>query len=201
MTDEDLKVVLDELQKYEGRTSWLYLDNAATPNVTIGVGCLIANVDAALKLPFHHVTDGLPAVPDEISHDFFRVRAMMGGLLAVRYKGDLRLAEDAIDQLGFVRLRWFLAKLPAVFPGYDDFPLSVKQVLLDLAWNVGLGAPASASHEATGLHAWRGLRASCAAGDWLEGAHHCTTANPNNIPAREARNQWRISGFRQAAHT
>ena len=200
MTDEDLKPVLDELQVYEGRVPHMYLDTAEAPNVTVGVGCLIHNVDAALKLPFHHSGDGVRAAPDEISHDYFRVRAMPGGLLAQKYKGDLRLSDADIDGLGFTRLRTFLARLPEVFPAYEAFPVSVKQVLLDLAWNVGLGAPASSAHAATGLHAWLGLRASCEARDWLEGAHHCTTANPDHIPAREQRNQWRVSGFRRAAH-
>lgn len=201
MLDDELKPVLTELQQYEGRVLWLYLDNADPPNATVGVGCLVASVDAAKRLPFHHITDGLRATPDEIAQDFFRVRSMRGGLPARAYRGNIALSDADIDALGFVRLREFLAGLPGVFPGFDGFPLSVRQVLLDLAWNVGLGAEATSAHAATGLRAWAGLRKACNSvpPDWRAAAHECTTANPNHSPVREARNAYRAKGFLDAA--
>jgi hypothetical protein len=201
MTDDELRPVLTELQQYEGREHSLYLDNAEHPNVTVGVGCLISSVDAAQRLPFHHITDGLRATPDEIARDFFRVRSMRGGLPARAYRGSLALSDADIDALGFSRLREFFAGLPGVFPGFDGFPLSVRQVLLDLAFNVGLGAEATSAHAATGLRAWVGLRAACNSvpPDWRAASHECTTENPERDKGREARNAYRSRGFLLAA--
>lgn len=192
MTDDELKQELTRLEPFEGRVPWLYQDNAVKPNVTTGVGFLIASVDDACRLPWYHLSDGLPATNGEVASDFFRVKSLRGGLLATAYKGLLRLAPDDIDQEGFRLLRVRLAALPALFPGYDDFPAGVQACLLDLAWNVGLGA----------LHKWHGLLSACNAvpPDYLASAKECATANPNHSPNREARNAWRAQCFLDAAN-
>jgi hypothetical protein len=119
---------------------------------------------------------------------------MRGGFLASAYRGSLRLADADIDALGFERLRGFLDGLPALFPGWDGFPLSVRQVLLDLAWNCGIG-------HRPGLADWLGLRAACnqVPPDWLAASKECTTANPGHFKGREARNAYRARGFLLAA--
>ena len=190
LTDDDLKAELDRLERYEGRVPWMYLDNAAPPNVTCGVGYLIASVDEACRLPWHHVLDGLPASRAEIAADFLRVLAMRGGLRAAAYKGALRLATADIDAEGFRRLRTFLDGLPDVFPDFIGFPAGVQQALLDLAWNCGLTAP-------RGLAGWTRLREACNSipPDWKTAAAQCRTANPNNSLDREHRNDWRSSCF------
>jgi hypothetical protein len=197
MNDDDLKAELDRLVPFEGRVNFLYLDNATRPNVTVGVGYLIASIDEACALPFFRVSDGLPATRAEITADFIRVRSMRGGMVANAYKGGLRLAESAIDAEGFRRLRAFLDGLPAVFPGFDGFPRGVKMALLDLAWNVGLGAEATESHPATGLRGWTHLRAACNSvpPNWPGAAANCRTANPGNNSLREKRNDWRSQMF------
>ena len=190
MTDDDLKAELTRLEPFEGREPFMYLDNADPPNVTTGVGFLLASDDAACALPWHHASDGLPATPDEVRADFHRVQSMRGGMMAAAYRGNLRLAPADIDAEGFRRLRVFLDGLPGVFPGFDGFPAGVQQALLDLAWNCGLAAP-------KGLAGWTHLRAACNAvpPDWQAASEQCSTANPNKSPARTARNDWRIKCF------
>jgi hypothetical protein len=194
LTDDDLKAELDRLEHFEGRTGYMYLDNATRPNVTCGVGYLIASVDDACRLPWHHVTDGMLVLPSEIKDDFFRVRGMRGGMLPMEYKGGLRLSPDSIDAEGFRRLRAFLAGLLDVFPGFTGFPDGVQQALLDLAWNCGLAAP-------RGLSGWLNLRAACNSvpPDWNAASTQCRTANPNNSLDRERRNDWRSGCFVSAA--
>lgn len=189
MTEEDLKRELTRLEPFEGRVPWMYLDNADEPNVTCGVGYLLASADEACRLPFHHVGDGLRATPDEIRADFFRVRSMRGGLRADAYKGDLRLAPKDIDAEGFRRLRVMLAMLPREFPRYADFPEGVQAALLDLRWNSG------------SLVKWRKLRAACNSipPNWRVAAGECRTANPDNNVQREYRNDWRSQMFIDAA--
>jgi hypothetical protein len=189
MNDDELKEELTRLEPFEGRVPWLYLDNATSPNVTVGVGYLIASVDDACRLPFHHMGDGLPASHAEIAADFLRVKTMRGGMLAERYKGALRLSPADIDAEGFRRLRAMIEKLQDEFPGYDGFPAGVQQALLDLRWNCG------------SLMGWTHLRAACNSvpPDWPAAASQCRTANPNNSLAREHRNDWRSSCFVDAA--
>jgi len=190
MTDDDLKLELDRLRPFEGTVPWLYLDNADHPNVTCGVGFLLASIDDACRLPWHHLADGLPASRDEITAEFQRVAGMPGGLRADAYKNGLRLAPADIDSEGIRRLRVILRGLPFVFPGFDGFPDGVQQALLDLAWNCGLAAP-------KGLAGWIRLRAACNSvpPDWKTAATQCRTANPNGNVQREHRNDWRSQCF------
>ena len=69
-----------------------------------------------------------------------------------------------------------------------------RDLTLDLAWNCGLGT-------VPGLRGWTHLLAACNSvpPDWAEAARQCTTANPNNSAAREARNAWRAKAFIDAA--
>jgi hypothetical protein len=204
MNDDDLKAELDRLEPFEGRCPWMYLDNAEHPNVTCGVGYLLASVDDAAWLPWHHLDDGLPASRDEITADFLRVQGMRGGMLAASYKGNLRLAPNDIDAEGIRRLRAMIAKLQEEFPGYDGFPAGVQASLLDLRWNVG------------SLLGWHHLRAACNSvpPNWankiddgtIEGkidptsaACQCRTANPSGNAQREHRNDWRSQAFLDAA--
>lgn len=203
MRDEDLKTLLTMLQTVggEGRTGYFYQDSAQPPNVTIGVGCLIASENEARDLPMVFSVSGQPADRASIGAEWRRVHAMPGGMLARTYKGALLLPEHEIDQLGFRKLRWFIQRLPDLFPAFQGFPVEVQQRLIDLAWNNGLGASATPTRKATGLRAWTNLLAACnqIPPDWAHAAQHCTVANPENRPARAARNAWRQEGFKSAA--
>lgn len=183
MTDAELRDVLKELAFYEGRIAWPYLDSAKPPNVTVGVGYLIPSAEAMCDLPLMR-SSGTLATRDEKMTLFCDLLAMPGGLPAKRYFRGLRLDESDIDALGLARLRWFLRYLPYVFPGYESFPPTAREALLDLAWNCGLG------NRPPGLRTWTHLRAACARRDWLAAASECTTTS-----SREARNAWRVACF------
>ena len=194
LTDDDLRAELDLLRPFEGDVPWMYLDNAAHPNVTTGVGFFLFSVDTAKALPWVHGVSGAPAAQDEIASEFFRVKSMRGGLSAAAYKGCLVLTKDAIEAEGFRRLRQMTEGLRVLFPGYDGFPLSAQRCLLDLAWNCGLGAW-------PGLKGWTKLLAACNSvpPDFLTASKECTTSNPSKAPTREARNAWRAQCFLTAS--
>ena len=192
MTDKELRANLCELETYEGRVPHMYLDSADHPNVTVGIGCLLTSVDVACALPFQ--CNGRSATREEILEDWMRVSAMPGRLRASAYRGNLTLRDQDIDALAFSRMRAMLRDLPAVFPGFDGFPCGVRQALLDLGWNMGLGA-------APGLRGWAKLREACnkVPPDWARAAQECTTKNPLNSKSREVRNAWRAQMFVDAA--
>lgn len=183
MTDDELRPNLAELAQWENRVGWLYLDTKGNP--TIGVGCLIASVDAYARLPLVKA-DGTPATGAEKAADFLRVRSMPAGLSAERYRGGLTLPEVGVDALGFECLRETIAGLKRWFPGFDGYPLPARQGLLDLGWNCGVGA------KYPGLGAWVHLKTACnlVPPDFGAAAGECTTTS-----SREARNAWRVQRF------
>ena len=195
MTDDDLRAELTRLGQpgVEGCEPFMYLDNAKPPKgpkVTTGIGFMLPDVDAAVRLPWHHVADGLRASPAEVKAEFFRVSSMRAGLLATRYRGPLALSPEDIEAEGIRRLRLMVIGMQKEFPGFDGFPASAQQCLLDLRWNCG------------SLMGWHELRAACNSvpPNWITASKECTTANPNGALLREARNAWRARCFLAAAN-
>jgi hypothetical protein len=188
LTDDKLKEELDMLATFEGRVGWMYQDNAEHPNVTTGVGYLLASADAACKLPWLRVERF--ATEAEVRAEFHRVASLPAGMLARSYMGSLWLRASDIDAEGVRRLRGFLGGLPGLFPNFESFPDCVQQCLLDLAWNVGLA----------GLSQWSHLIAACNSTppDWSAAFFDCHTANPNGSKGRAVRNAWRSAQFEQA---
>lgn len=191
MTDEETRIVLDCISHWEGRVPWPYLDNAEHPNVTIGVGCLVASVDDLRALPLRRYTDNGLATPEELGAEFCRLRTMPGGQRAAAYRGAYYLPEEAIDNLTRRRLAAMAAALPGVFPAFANFPLPARVCLFDLSWNVGVA----------GLRTWRRLRAALRASPeaWGIAEANCQTANPLGLTQRAARNAWRSQCLRYAA--
>ena len=193
MTDDDLRALLTEIGNYEGNIGWLYNDNDRPPNVTIAIGVLIASVTDAQELPLQH-TDGTPATAMEIAEDFVRVKSMPGGLRSSAYRGALSLSPAGLVNVSLSTMKQVLAEIPRVFPGFDGFPRTAQEALLDLGWNCGLG-------HYPGLLGWTKLLAACNSvpPDWQAAAGQCSVANPNNSPLRAARNAWRRQCFLTAA--
>lgn len=194
MTDADLHRELAALTHWEGRVPWPYLDSAAEPNVTIGIGCLVATVDDLRALPLRRYRDDELAGPDQVGAEFCRLRSMRGGMRAAAYRDGLYLPEPDIDALALVRLAALVTGLPAVFPAYDGLPAPAQTCLLDLGWNCGIG-------RRPGLLGWTNLRKALGTipTDWELAAENCTTANPNGLAKRAARNAWRVSCMQAAA--
>jgi hypothetical protein len=187
VTDDELRPNLAELAKWERRVGWLYLDTKGNP--TIGVGCLIFDVDEYAALPLVGPS-GLAASDAEKRADFLRVHRMTPGLLDKRYRGGLSLPEDGIDQLGFERSRETIVGLKRWFPGFDGYPLPARQALLDLGWNCGTGP------KLPGLGAWTHLQNACnlVPPDFTAASGECVTTS-----SREERNAWRVACFQLAA--
>lgn len=185
MNDDELLLALKQIEAFEGRVAWLYLDNAQTPNVTVGVGCLVPSVSNARELNFVRCADGEKATDVEITTDFFRVISMRGSLPARCYKGTLYLADSDIEALALGRLRSNVDALPDLFDGFVSYPLPIRMCLMDLAWNLGIN----------GLRKWANLRIFCGRRDWASAAGSCTVANPYGALGRKARNDWRVSCF------
>lgn len=144
---------LAALEKWESRIPHLYLDSAKkggvpTPNVTIGIGCLLPNLAAAQSLRFMISTgepgkNARPATPAEIEADWNRVRAMKPGFAAAHYRGHsplLYLEDESIDELALVRLEDdCLPGLRRTLPGFDHLPDGVQYACVDMDWNLGIG--------------------------------------------------------------
>lgn len=194
MTRDSQTKVLACITHWENRIPWPYLDNADEPNVTIGIGCLVASADDMRNLPMRRVRDGRLAFPDDIGTEFLRLRSMPGGLRAAAYRGSLYLEEPDIDALAFKAMAELLEALPSVFPAWPDLPFPAQVCLLDLGWNVGTG-------KRPGLQGWIHLRESLDAcpPNWAKAGENCTTANPHNLPMRAARNGWRVECMGAAA--
>jgi hypothetical protein len=190
MTDSELSKKLASIACWEGRVPWPYLDNADPPNVTLGIGCLVASVDEMRELGLHRYSDDQPATPAEAGAEFCRLRSMRGGQRASAYRGGLYLPEPAIDALALARLRTIDSGLPRVFTAYDRLPDAARTCLIDLAWNVGVH----------GLELWCHLRAALLSDPvaWGDAIKNCSTANPLHSAGRASRNAWRVACMQAA---
>lgn len=183
MTPEQLDTLVDNLRRFEGAVPWLYLDNAAIPNVTVGIGVMLPSAGDALALPFENVGLGRSATEDEVSHAFARVRGMRGGMGPSFYKGfpELELTPEEVTALAVRRLEAvFLPGLHGLFAGFPALPFAAQEVLVDLGWNLGL----------TGLSKFHSLAAAVDRRDWARAADESHVAT-----SRPARNEWRRDTF------
>lgn len=179
--EQTLINILKALEIFEGKVPFMYLDNAKPPNVTVGIGCLLKNVDVACRLPFVNGTTNTAATEAEIMADFNRVYNMPGGLIAKKYKGNLYLQDDAIYDLGVAKLNTdFLPGLHRLCPSFDSFPEPCQAALIDMAWNLGMG----------GLAKFQKLITACNNNDWNTASQQCSVKT-----SRADRNNWRSSQF------
>ena len=189
MDDRELKEILAELEHWEGRVSYMYRDGAPTPNVTIGVGCLLKTVGQASDLPFMVASTVVrKATSAQVAADFHRVRGLPGGRHPHDYQARppqpvLYLDDEDITKLALQRLRDAVDVLVRLIPGFLGFPRPAMVALLDLAWNLGTGPY-------PGLAGWDKLLAACAYRDWSTCSKECHVAS-----SRETRNEWRRQLF------
>lgn len=155
--------------------------------VTVGIGNMIPNAEAAKKLPWIDAATGKPATPQQIEAAFAQVDGMAKGMNAGKYASatTLRLPAETIRQLAADRLnKEFLPALRRQFAGFDNYPPSVQKALVDMVYNLGVG----------GLGKFKKLEAACEAGDWALAAAEC-----NRKTSRPERNEWTRQMFLQAA--
>ena len=130
-----LDASVKKLEEFEGSIPWMYRDTRGY--VTVGVGLMLPDSDAAVKLPF--ALAGSAATEAAIRAEFARVDALPMGRPALFYRGANRpeLAKAEIDSLLRTVLAGFENTLRTSLAGYDGLPDNVKLALLDMMYNLG----------------------------------------------------------------
>jgi GH24 family phage-related lysozyme (muramidase) len=183
MTDMD--EYIDILRRWEGCVPWMYLDTRGY--VTVGIGCMLPFVDAALRLQFRNVNAIRAATIDEVRIRYEQVKSLVAGRSASLYWMDhprIELPVDACERIAIERLeREFLPELRRLFAGipnvtrnWDTLPLCSRVVLVDIAWNVGTA----------GIAKFHRLIAHVLDGDW-----HAASEEVATVHGRVERNEWR----------
>jgi GH24 family phage-related lysozyme (muramidase) len=180
-----LEQSLEKLKEFEGSVEWMYRDTVG--KVTVGVGLMLPNAEAAQALPF--LQGARPATAQEIAAEYARVDAMTMGRAWAFYKtpSSLELAQQTIDAKLLSVLQGFEADLRAEFSNYDTFPDPIKLALLDMIYNLG----------ANGLFkGFPHLISAIQTGNWSLAADHCTRRGP-----APTRNNWTKQQFLSVAGT
>lgn len=178
-----LDQAIGRLREFEGSVSWMYLDTAG--KVTVGVGSMLPDANAAGTLPF--LAGERAATREEIVKEYTRVTALAKGRTPVFYRtsGGLRLPEAAIDQRLSEVLEGFEGYLRAHLAGYETLPDAVKLALLDMVYNLGPGKL---------FQEYPKLIAAIEKRDWKAAAAASFREGPS-----AARNNWTRQQFLQAA--
>jgi GH24 family phage-related lysozyme (muramidase) len=192
----DTRKFLPDIKRWEGVVPWLYRDSLGYG--TIGIGFLVRDIDEAIDLPLQNFTEDRVATDDEKRREFTRVMSCQRGLRAGAYRAvrppRIEMPAAAVEARALKRLATeFLPGIMRLMPGFEGFPEPAQAVIVDMAWNLGIGRPATADHKASGLTAFGALRESCNRGDWAEAAQHCHVAT-----SRPERNDWRADRFAAA---
>lgn len=137
ISSQERNTLHQNIEKYEGRIPYMYLDSRGY--VTVAVGNLLATVEDAQKLPFIHA-DGSPASADEIAADYNAVKAQPVNKVATYYQPftRLHLSDETIDQLTDDHIDSFYKELKVIYSNFDDFPEEVQLATFDLIFNLGM---------------------------------------------------------------
>lgn len=181
-----------QIEKFEGRVSWLYLDSKG--NVTVGVGCMLPNVEAALQLPFmiSGMGEDFSATPQQITEDFNSVSVMPANKLPTFYEraSSIFLMDDEIDSLLLKTITTLDSALPRIYPAYPSWPIPAKLAALDMGYNLGLTKLANGyPHMNMYLNASRP--------NFIAASLQC--ARNSSDPAFNVRNLWTKNQFLEAA--
>jgi GH24 family phage-related lysozyme (muramidase) len=152
--------------------------------VTVGVGLMLPDTEAAEALPF--VLGTRTASRKEIATEYARVDGMALGHASAFYKipTSLELTQQTINAKLKSMLEGFEAELRIQFPRYDALPDGAKMALLDMIYNLG----------AEGLFkGFPHLVAAVEAEAWAQAAQHCIRRGPS-----AARNAWTQQQFLSA---
>ena len=130
--------LIASLQEFEGLITHMYLDTKGF--VTVGVGQMLPNAEAAKQLKFVNATTLDPATSEEIETDYHTVNDQDPGLRAAHYQPftKLTLPQPEIDALLRKRIQEFETGLKREFPEYESYPEEAQEGLFDMAYNLGL---------------------------------------------------------------
>ena len=176
---------LAKLKEFEGCVPWMYRDTVG--KVTVGVGLMLPDANAAAALPF--LSGTRPATPEEIAAEYVRVDALTMARASSFYKipTSLELTQQTIDAKLTTVLQGFEADLRTQFPHYDGLPDGVKMALLDMIYTLG---PAGL------FKGFPHLMAAVETGNWTQAAAYCMRRGPS-----AARNAWTKEQFLSAVVT
>jgi GH24 family phage-related lysozyme (muramidase) len=180
-----LEQSLAKLKEFEGCVPWMYRDTVG--KVTVGVGLMLHNAEAAEALPFF--VGAHAASTGQIAAEFARVDAMPTGHSSSFYKtpSSLELPQEAIDAKLSAVLQHFESDLRTQLPHYDALPSTVKMALLDMIYNLG---PAGL------FKGFPHLIAAVKANAWTQAAASCMRHGPG-----PERNAWTREQFLSAVVT
>ena len=184
--EDDIQHYVETARQWEGSIPHLYQDTRGL--ITVGIGNLTNTLAEAQALPFVNTATGNPATAAEIETNFNAVRRMTAGLRASRYRQNpsIELSEDVIDQLAARRIEEeFLPAVRDAFSGFDGYPLAAKEVIVDIAYNVGANA----------IRRWSNLIAHCEAHDWRSAATETEVRSSS-----ASRNNWRRTTMQSAGN-
>ena len=181
----DYETARDFIGPFEGNISHMYLDTEGL--VTVGIGNMLPNAQAACALAFVNRTTAAPATIAEIVADFERVTLQKKGMRASSYRAftELDMSPAQIDTLFNRRVDEFVGQLQTHYVGFSRFPPSAQLAILDMAFNLGASAVKKR---------WPKLNQAIDRGDWAAAAVECVRPGAN-----PARNEGTIDLFRKAA--
>ena len=129
---------LERTKRLEGSIPYLYLDTVGA--VTVGVGRMLPDADAAARLAFLRNLDDSGAGEQEIKDEYAVIHGKEKGHVASWYKQftALHLADATIDSLLTADLETVVTGLKGKLADYDTYPVGVQEALVDMAFNLGL---------------------------------------------------------------
>ncbi len=138
LTADEKRTLKKNLIRYEGNVQHMYLDTEG--HVTIGVGHLIRNLAAALKLNLVVGETGAIATEAQITADYEAVKKQSKGSYAYLYKKHTKLIMTVaeVSRLTNKHISSFYSELKKLFPEFDDYPTEVRLGLLDMIFNMGM---------------------------------------------------------------
>lgn len=129
---------LERTKRFEGSINHMYLDTVGA--VTVGVGRMLPDAEAAAKLAFVRNADQASATPQEIKDEFAVIHGKEKGKVASFYKQftTLHLTDATIEALLTENLEGVVNGLSGKLPDYGSYPVKVQEALVDMAFNLGL---------------------------------------------------------------
>ncbi|MCF6257490.1 MAG: hypothetical protein L3J98_10250 [Gammaproteobacteria bacterium] len=138
LTEKEKQTLRKNLIRYEGDVRHMYLDTEGY--VTIGVGHLVPNLAAALKLNLVVGKTGAIATEAQITIDYESVKKQPKGGIAYTYKKYTQLIMTGVEvnRLTNKHIKTFCKELKKLFPDFDDYPTEARLGLLDMIFNLGM---------------------------------------------------------------
>ncbi|MBP6185188.1 MAG: hypothetical protein KA479_09625 [Saprospiraceae bacterium] len=178
------ELMVGAIERFEGNVEHLYKDHRG--NVTVGIGILVSDQEAAKSLPFVERSTGKTASPDQIAAEFSRVYRMASGNISHRYyaQGSQLVLPDNFRKLkAKEHLKMVEDSLVKRIDGFQQLSNSVQMVLIDMAYQAGIAGLTGNK----GKGGYPKMLAAIKRGDWETAAAESTMRGAN-----AARAGWRV---------